>query len=481
DRTPPRTEAERLVAAAWTDVLDTDEVGADDDFFALGGDSILAVRVTSRLRAAFGADVSPRLLFTHPTVCALAAALGEPAGTAAPEVIPAVDPDAAAPLSYAQQRLWFLDRFEPGSTEYTTVSALRLRGALDEPALRTALDGLVARHEALRTTFAEQDGRARQIVGPPHGVDLRVDDLTDAPADAVDALLEHEAATPFDLSTGPLLRARLVRLADTEHVLVLTLHHIVTDGWSFGVLGRDLGELYTAAREGRRPELPELPVRYVDYAAWQRGRTDEAERQLAHWKQVLDGLTPLEPPTDRPRPAVRTREGALVTFPLPAPLVERLRARGREADATLYTTLLTACQVLLARWTGQQDIAVGTVAAGRERAELHDVVGMFVNTLVLRGEVTPGLSFRRLLDRARAATLDAFAHQDVPFERVVDAVRPERDTSRTPLFQVMVALHNLGTEAPSLPGRDVEAVTPPVRHPTNDHAYDYVEHHPRDT
>ncbi|WP_030677332.1 non-ribosomal peptide synthase/polyketide synthase [Streptomyces sp. NRRL B-1347] len=476
DRTPPRTEAERLVAAAWTDVLDTDEVGADDDFFALGGDSILAVRVTSRLRAAFGTDVSPRLLFTHPTVCALAAALGAPAGTAAPAVIPAVGPGTAPPLSYAQQRLWFLDRFEPGSTEYTTVSALRLRGALDEAALRTALDGLVARHEALRTTFAEQDGEARQIVGPPHGVDLRTDDLTGAAADALDTLLEREAATPFDLSTGPLLRARLVRLADAEHVLVLALHHIVTDGWSFGVIGRDLGELYAAAREGRRPELPELPVRYADHAAWQRGRTDEAARQLAHWMHVLEGLAPLEPPTDRPRPAVRTRDGALVTFPLPAALVERLRARGREADATLYMTLLTACQVLLSRWTGQEDIAVGTVTAGRERAELHDVVGMFVNTLVLRGEVTPDQSFRRLLERARATTLDAFAHQDVPFERVVDAVRPERDTSRTPLFQVMVALHNLGTEAPGLAGLDVEAITPPVRNATFDLAFDFVEH-----
>ncbi|MEI5101936.1 amino acid adenylation domain-containing protein [Streptomyces sp. PmtG] len=476
DRVPPRTAAERLVAAAWADVLTTDEVGADDDFFALGGDSILAVRVTSRLRAAFGADVSPRLLFTHPTVCALAAALGEPAGAAAPAVIPAADPDTAPPLSYAQQRLWFLDRFEPGGTEYTTVSALRLRGALDEAALRTALDGLIARHEALRTTFAEHDGEARQIVHPPHPVDLRVDDLTGAGAGEVDALLEGEAATPFDLSAGPLLRARIARLADDEHVLVLAMHHIVTDGWSLGVLGRDLGELYTAARAGRSPELPALPVRYADHAAWQRGRTEEAERQLAYWKRALDGLAPLEPPTDRPRPAVRTRDGAMVTFPLPAPLVERLRARGREADATLYMTLLTACQVLLARWTDQEDIAVGTVTAGRERAELHDVVGMFVNTLVLRGKVTPGLTFRSLLDRARTATLDAFNHQDVPFERVVDAVRPERDTSRTPLFQVMVALHNLGTEAPGLPGLDVEAVTPPVRNATFDLAFDFVEH-----
>ncbi|MFE7813012.1 non-ribosomal peptide synthase/polyketide synthase, partial [Streptomyces sp. NPDC057433] len=480
DRTPPRTPAERLVAAAWADVLGVGEVHAGDDFFALGGDSILAVRVTARLRAAFGPDVSPRLLFTRPTVAALAAGLGEPAdGAPAPQAdaIPATAPQTPAPLSYAQQRLWFLDRFEPGSTEYTTLSVLRLRGPLDVSALRTALDGLVVRHEALRTTFVEQGGQARQLVHPPHRVDLPVDDLTTAPdaRAALDALLEREAATPFDLAAGPLLRARLARPADGEHVLVLAVHHIVTDGWSLGVLGRDLGELYAAAHEGRRPELPALPVRYADHAAWQRARTDRVERRLAHWRQVLDGVPPLEPPTDRPRPAVRTRDGALVTFTLPAGLTDRLRERGRESDATLYMTLLTACTALLSRWADQDDFAVGTVTAGRERPELHDVVGMFVNTLVLRNRVRPGTSFRALLEQVRDTVLEAFAHQDVPFERLVDALRPERDTSRTPLFQVMVALHNLGAEAPALLDLDVEPLTPPVRHATFDLAFDFVE------
>ncbi|MFJ2259112.1 non-ribosomal peptide synthase/polyketide synthase [Streptomyces sp. NPDC087844] len=478
ERVAPRTPAERAVAAAWADVLDTDEVGADDDFFALGGDSILAVRVVSRLRAAFGSEVSPRLLFTHPTLSALAAELGDRArnGTAPADVIPAVDLDAPAPLSYAQQRLWFLDRFEPGSTEYTTLSVLRLRGTLHADALRAALDGLVARHEALRTTFAEagQDGRARQIVHRPYPVDLPLDDLTGA-RDRLDALVEHEASVPFDLGAGPLLRARLVRLAEDEHVLVLAVHHIVTDGWSAGVLGRDLGELYTAARESRAPRLPHLPVRYADYAAWQRARTDEVDEQLTYWRRTLNGITPLEPPTDRPRPAVRDREGALVTFTLPAALTERLRKTGREADATLYMTLLTACTVLLSRWTDQEDITVGTVTAGRERPELHDVVGMFVNTLVLRNRVEPGLSFRALLERVRTNVLDAFAHQDVPFEKLVDALQPERDTSRTPLFQVMVALHNLGAGTLDLPGLDVEPLTPPIRYAAYDLAFDFVE------
>ncbi|MEU2057651.1 non-ribosomal peptide synthase/polyketide synthase [Streptomyces bungoensis] len=487
DRTPPRTPAERLVAAAWADVLGVAEVHAGDDFFALGGDSILAVRVTARLRAAFGPGVSPRLLFTRPTVAALAAELGEPAGDTAAaaqaDAIPATDPRTPAPLSYAQQRLWFLDRFEPGSTEYTTLSVLRLRGPLDEDALRTALDGLVVRHEALRTTFTEQDGQALQVVNPPHRVDLPVDDLTTAPdaRAALDALLEREAATPFDLAAGPLLRARLARLAvgqqdeHGDHVLVLAVHHIVTDGWSLGVLGRDLGELYTAAHEGRRPELPGLPVRYADHATWQRTRADHAERQLAHWRERLDGVPPLEPPTDRPRPAVRTRDGALVTFTLPAELTDRLREVGRETDATLYMTLLAACTALLSRWADQDDFAVGTVTAGRERPELHDVVGMFVNTLVLRNRVRPGSTFRALLEQVRGTVLDAFAHQEVPFERLVDALQLERDTSRTPLFQVMVALHNLGAEAPALPGLQVEPVLPPVRNATFDLAFDFVE------
>ncbi|GAB2776620.1 non-ribosomal peptide synthetase [Streptomyces chlorus] len=489
DRTPPRTPAERLVAAAWTDVLGVEEVHAGDDFFALGGDSILAVRVTARLRAAFGPDVSPRLLFTRPTVAALAAELGEPADDASvprADVIPATAPQTPAPLSYAQQRLWFLDRFEPGSTEYTTLSVLRLRGPLDVSALRAALDGLVERHEALRTTFVEQDGQARQLVHPPHRVDLPVDDLTTAPDGraALDALLEREAATPFDLAAGPPLRARLARQSTDEHdehgehgehVLVLAIHHIVTDGWSLGVLGRDLGELYAAAHEGRRPELPQLPVRYADHAAWQRARADRVEHQLAHWRETLDAVPPLELPTDRPRPAVRTRDGALVTFTLPAELTHRLRERGREADATLYMTLLTACTVLLSRWADQDDFAVGTVTAGRERPELHDVVGMFVNTLVLRNRVRPGTSFRALLEQVRGTVLEAFAHQDVPFERLVDALQPERDTSRTPLFQVMVALHNLGAEAPALLDLDVEPVVPPVRHATFDLAFDFVE------
>ncbi|MEX2970010.1 non-ribosomal peptide synthase/polyketide synthase [Streptomyces sp. C184] len=486
DRTAPRTEAERLVARVWAEVLDAGDVGAEDNFFALGGDSILAIRVTSRLRAALGAEVSPRLLFTRPTVAALAAALPGPAASASTadrpmpaDAIPAADRAAAVPLSFAQQRLWFLDRFEPDSTEYLTFFVLRLGGPLDEAALRTALDALVARHEPLRTTFAEQDGHAHQHVHAPAPVDLPLHDLSalapQARRGALDDLLARDGATPFDLGTEPLLRTRLIRLAADEHMLTLAMHHIVTDGWSTAVLGRDLGELYAAARHDRRPDLPPLPVQYADYAVWQRARTHQAEEQLAYWKTQLDGVAPLELPTDRPRPAVRTKNGALLELALPAELTERLRETGRGADATLYMTLLAACQVLLARWAGQEDIAVGTVTSGRERPELEHLVGMFVNTLVLRSRVAADRPFSALLAEVRSTVLDAFAHQDVPFERLVDVLQPERDTSRTPLFQVMVALHNLGGEAPRLAGLDVETVQPPVRHASFDLGFDFVE------
>ncbi|MGW7573424.1 non-ribosomal peptide synthase/polyketide synthase [Streptomyces sp. NPDC054765] len=481
-RTAPRTGAERLVARVWAEILDTGEISVEDSFFALGGDSILAIRVTSRLRAVLGAELSPRLLFTHPTIAALAAVLPDPAAAhrAPHDTIPAADRAAGLPLSFAQQRLWFLDTFEPDSTEYLTFFVLRLRGPLDEAALRTALDALVARHEPLRTTFAEQDGHARQHVHPPHPVDLPLHDLSDTPPHerhhALDALLAREGATPFDLASGPLLRTRLVRLAGDEHVLTLAMHHIVTDGWSTAVLGRDLGELYTAALHDRSPALPPLPLQYADYAAWQRARAAEADdAQLAYWREKLSEVAPLELPTDRPRPAVRTKNGALLEFALPATLTDRLRETGRGADATLYMTLLAACKMLLARWAGQEDVTVGTVASGRERPELEHLIGMFVNTLVLRSQVRADLPFTALLSEVRATVLDAFAHQDVPFERLVDVLQPERDTSRTPLFQVMVALHNLGGEAPHLPGLNVETLQPPGRHAAFDLGFDFVE------
>ncbi|GLZ39063.1 non-ribosomal peptide synthase/polyketide synthase [Actinokineospora sp. NBRC 105648] len=452
----PRTDAERVVADAWADVLGLPRVGAEDNFFALGGDSILSIRVVARLRTALGTDVSPRLLFDNPTVAGLALAVG---GAALAESIPVLAQDAAAPLSFAQQRLWFLQEFDPGSTEYVTPLALRLRGPLDLGSLSVAMTALVARHESLRTTFHGVDGHGTQTVHPAGEVTVPVvpvaeDGLADALASA--------AAQPFDLTTGPLLRPVAYRIAEDDHVLALTMHHIVTDGWSAGVLMADLAELYRAEVTGSAPDLPVLPVSYRDFAAWQRGRTEVLASQLEYWRDTLAGVPALELPTDRPRPAVHTTSGAHVPFTVSAEVAERLREIARAQDATLFVVLVAACQTLLHRFSGQDDIAVGTVAAGRDHPELHDLVGFFVNTLVLRSTVDPSELFADFLGRVRSTVLDAFANQDVPFERVVDAVAPERDTSRTPLFQAMVALQNAVGRAGGLAGLDTEDVAFPV-------------------
>ncbi|SDI12834.1 non-ribosomal peptide synthase domain TIGR01720/amino acid adenylation domain-containing protein [Actinokineospora alba] len=438
---PSRTPEERAVAAVWSEVLGVPEVGATDNFFLLGGDSILSIRVVSRLRAVLGVEVSPRLLFTHPTVEALAAALGG----ATTEPIPRLPDNGDAPLSFAQARLWFLQQFDPDSIEYVTPLALRLRGRLDIDALSAAVTALVARHEALRTTFHEKDGTGVQTVHPPTEVRVPV----------VDAL---GPVRPFDLSEGPLLRTTVVRIAEDEHLLAMTMHHIVTDGWSANVLLTDLAELYRAEVTGTAPDLPALPVRYRDFAAWQRGRTGLMATQQAHWCDVLADLPALDLPTDHPRPPVHTTSGAQLEFAIPAEVADSLRALARGQDGTLFMSLVAACQVLLHRFTGQDDIAVGTVAAGREHPDLRLLVGFFVNTLVLRSTVDSREPFADFVRRVRATVLDAFTHQDVPFDRVVDAVAPDRDTSRTPLFQAMVVLQNAVGETVGLHGLTAEDV-----------------------
>ncbi|MDQ2586489.1 non-ribosomal peptide synthase/polyketide synthase [Saccharothrix yanglingensis] len=447
----PRTDAERVVARVWADVLGVDEVGAEDDFFTLGGDSILSIRVTSRLRAAFGVQLSPRALFEHPTVSGLATAIS---GTTAVDAIPVIPRGGVHLQSPAQRRLWFLDQFEPDSTEYLTPMAMRLHGPLDVDALRRALDGLVARHESLRTTF--DDGA--QVVHEPRPVPLDVEE------GSWEDVLREEVGTPFDLRRGPLLRTRLVRVSPEEHVLVLTLHHIVTDGWSGGVLARDLGALYA----GR--ELPPLPVQYVDYAAWHEAPP------VDYWAGQLAGVPPLELPTDRPRPAVRSGAGAMHAFTVPAPVAEALRSLAARRGDTLFTALVAATQALLARYTGQDDIAVGTAVSGRGRAELDDVVGLFVNTVVLRSAVDQRRSFDELLTGVRTTVRDGFAHQDVPFERVVDAVRPDRDPSRNALFDAMVLLQNTGGALPELPGLRAEEVPLPLLTATCDLTFEFDEH-----
>ncbi|MCA1682148.1 MAG: condensation domain-containing protein, partial [Actinobacteria bacterium] len=374
----PRTPAERVLADIWAQVLGVDRVGVQDNFFELGGDSILSIQVVSRVRVAFGVEVSLRSLFINPTVAGLAGVLPAGAvvdGSGAVAAIPVVSREGALPLSFAQQRLWFLNDFEPDSSEYISPLALRLWGELDGAALARALSALVARHESLRTTFESVDGRGVQVVHPPSEVELPVLDLSGlAQADREAELGEvvaREAVRPFDLARGPLLRAGLVRLGAQEHVLTLMLHHIVTDGWSNGVLMGDLGELYRAEVTGTAPRLAVLAVQYADFAVWQRERLSGAvaEDQLGYWRGQLDSVVALELPTDRPRPAVHTTNGAVHEFVVPGSVSGRLKELGRGGDATLFMTLVAACQVLLGRWSGQEDVAVGTVTSGRDRAE----------------------------------------------------------------------------------------------------------------
>ncbi|MGH8963715.1 MAG: condensation domain-containing protein, partial [Actinomycetes bacterium] len=484
DYIAPRTEAERVLADIWADVLGVKQVGVQDNFFELGGDSILSMQVMSRVRVVFGVEVSLRSLFINPTVAGLAGVLPVDAVadySGAVSVIPVVSREGGLPLSFAQQRLWFLNEFQPGSSEYVSPSVLRLRGGLDSGALVRALSGLVARHESLRTTFESVQGRGVQVVHPPGEVSLPVLDLSGlAEADRraeLDRVLAAEAVRPFDLSRGPVLRARLVRLAAQEHVLSLMLHHIVTDGWSSGILWRDLGELYRAEVSGTAPQLAVLPVQYADFAVWQRQRVSGAvaEEQSGYWRGQLDGVAAVELPTDRPRPAVYTTHGAVWEFVVPAPVTSRLKELGRGQDATLFMVLVAACQVLLARWSGQNDIAVGTVTSGRDRAELEGLVGFFVNTLVLRSQVRGGQTFSEFLAQVKNTVLDGFAHQDVPFERLVDELRVARDTSRTPLFQAMVVLQNTPDQTWELPGLDIEDVDLPVVTAQFDISIDFQE------
>jgi amino acid adenylation domain-containing protein/non-ribosomal peptide synthase protein (TIGR01720 family) len=487
DRAPyiaPRDEAERRTARILAEVLGVERVGAGDDFFVLGGDSILSIRLTSRLREAFGAEVSPRLVFSHSTVAALATALTAASGRADGGMSAPVTPvprDAELPLSYPQQRLWFLDSFAPDSTEYITPLALRMRGHLDVRALEDALTALVARHESLRTTFDAVDGRGVQIVHEPAPVRLTRHDLSDLPAAGREAelteLLARERERPFDLRRGPLLRAGLIRLGAEDHALTLTLHHIITDGWSTGVLTGDLRELYRAALSGEVAALPPLPVQYADVAAWQRAELSgpDTDEQLAYWKRQLTGVEPLELPTDRPRPAVRSGHGATAEFEVSAAVNRRLKAYGQARGTTLFMTLVAAAQVLLARLSGQRDITVGTVTSGRERAETEHLIGFFVNTLVLRSPVDPERGFADFLSEVRGTVLDAFAHQSVPFERVVDEVQPARDTSRTPLFQAMVVLQNIPGGALDLPGLDLEDIAPDTSTASFDLTLEFAE------
>ena len=368
-----------------------------------------------------------------------------------------LDPGAETlPLSFAQERLWLLDRMQPGSALYNVPCALRLQGALDADALERALGEIVRRHEALRTTFAEADGAPVQVIAPFTGFTLPAEDVG---AHHVPRLAAEDAARPFDLTKGPLFRARLLRVASEDHVLLMCIHHVVSDGWSLGVLFHELSALYGAFRDGGESPLPELPIQYADFAIWQREQVagDALERHLAYWRERLAGAPALlELPFDHPRPAVRTYGGARERMELPRELLERLRVLARREGATPYMVLLAAWQALLAKYAGSTDVVVGSPAAGRESWQVQGLIGFFVNTLVLRTDLSRDPSFREVLRRAREATLGAYEHQDLPFEKLVAELCPERSTSHSPLFQVMFALDDAEGARVQLPGLRAE-------------------------
>ncbi|HMK90598.1 MAG TPA: amino acid adenylation domain-containing protein, partial [Methylocystis sp.] len=468
----PHDAVEERLCEIWAEVLGVARVGAEDNFFELGGHSLLAVQAMSRIARAFDREPPLRALFEHPTITGFARAMfaEDAVATGAATRIPRLPRGDVSPLSFAQQRVWFLDRLSPGDISYNVPVSLRILGRFDLDAAKFALGEIVRRHEALRTRFVLRAGEARQEILPRLDLAAPVVDLSGLAEGEreprAQRLAAEETRRPFDLSRGPLLRVLFIDLGtraatgEREHVAAFTAHHIVWDGWSTDILIKEFSALYAAFAQSAPSPLPELSIQYADYAAWQRERLQgaELERLLAHWRQALSGApAALELPTDRPRPKIRGFAGASLSFVVSKEITRRLRELSREANATLFMTLLAAFQVLLSRYSGQTDICVGTPVVNRRRVELEGLIGFFLNTLVLRGDLSGDPSFHTFLGRVREASLGMQAHQDLPFERLVEELQPERDMSRSPLFQVWFNLQSVPLRELSLPQARIEA------------------------
>ncbi|MCC6554026.1 MAG: amino acid adenylation domain-containing protein [Polyangiaceae bacterium] len=470
---PPETPVEQALAAIWAEVLRVEGVGRRDHFFELGGHSLLATQVISRVRKTFEIEAPLRWLFEAPELAELAgrieraraqSARAEARREAGPE-LRRYQGSEPAPLSFAQQRLWILEQLEPGTSVYNVPRALRARGPLRARAFDEAFAELARRHEALRAAVPARDGGPAQVILPAEQarvehVDLSALDPARREAEAL-RLAETWSKAPFDLGRGPLARAHVARLGPEDHLIVLAMHHIVCDGWSEGILERELCELYAAFAEGRPSPLPAPALQYSDFARWQREwlASGVLEEQLAYWRAQLGGKLPvLALPTDRPRPARQTSRGRHALVDLPRALGEALRGFARREGVTHFMALLAAFAAVLHRCSGQQDLLIGSPIAGRNRAELEGIVGFFVNTLVLRVRAAGSRTFRELAAEVRRVALDAYAHQDVPFERLVEVLEPERDPGRSPLFQVLFHLENSPREALTLPGVALEPV-----------------------
>jgi amino acid adenylation domain-containing protein len=460
-----RTPLEEMLIGIFEEVLKLDRVGRHDNFFEIGGHSLVATQVISRVRAAFGVEIGVRSIFRDATITGLARRIEEAirAGekTEAPPLVRTSREGwrgAGPPLSFAQQRLWFLDQLVPNNPLYNIPGRVRLDGRLDFDALQRVINEIVRRHEALRTRFEVEAGEPVQVIDEWEPRRLEVTDLTNLPSDEQEAearrMAREEAGTGFDLSRGPLLRVKLLKLEQDNHVLLYTMHHIVSDGWSMEILSREVGDLYRAYSAGEASPLPELPIQYADFAVWQREwlQGEALERELEYWRKQLAGLEGLELPTDHPRPVAPTYRGAIQCFVVERSVAERLSEMSRREGATLFMTLLGGFDVALSRYSGQEDVTIGTDIANRNRAEIEGLIGFFVNQLALRVEVRTRESFRDLLKRVREVCLGAYAHQDVPFEKLVEELQPERDLSRSPLFQAKLVLQNVPSEGLELEG-----------------------------
>ena len=457
----PRNAVEARLVEIWRELLGVERIGVEDDFFELGGHSLLATQALSRVREAFAVELPLRTFFEAPSVAAVAAevaALTLAGGEAEGGAIVPVPRDGRLPLSFAQERLWFLDRLDTRALAYNESSAFRMAGRLDVAALRASLDEILRRHESLRTAFPEIDGEAAAVIQPPVPFEIPEVDLRAVPMGERDAearrLALAQAARPFDLARGPLVRGVLMRLDEREHAVLFAFHHIVFDGWSTGIFVRELSALYAARLAGRDSALKPLAVQYADFAAWQRRwlQGEVLERELAYWRERLTGVATLGLATDRPRPVLPQAPSGWRPVVVAAGPTRRLRELSRAHGATLFMTMLAAFQALLHRYSGQDDVAVGSPIANRNRGETEGLIGFFVNMLVLRTDLAGDPSFADLVDRVRQVALGAFAHQNLPFEKLVEELRPDRDLRRTPFFQASFQLFNVPASTLDLPG-----------------------------
>jgi ubiquinone/menaquinone biosynthesis C-methylase UbiE/acyl carrier protein len=482
---PPRTPHEEILCGLFAELLGMEQVGIDDNFFALGGHSLLAMRLVSRVRATLGLELPIRTVFEASSVGQLALWL-QSALKGRPQLRPMQRPE-RLPLSYAQQRLWFLDRLQGSSVEYNMPRAVRLRGELDYPALHRAIDTIVQRHEVLRTHFPAFEGEPEQVVDQTFKIEVPIEDLSrldpSVQRELVLNALRQGSSQPFDLAHGPLLRMAVIKLSEHEHILLRTMHHIISDGWSDAVFNQEIAALYRAFHEGANDDpLPALPVQYADFALWQRELLSEEAlaAELAYWNRQLAGIPErLDLPTSRPRPSLQTFAAEIWEVKLSLAQSLALKRLSRAHQTTLYMTLLAAFGVLLSRYSGQEDIVIGSPVANRLDVQLEQLIGFFVNSLVMRIQVKPELSFRALIAQVRQTTLEAYLHRDMPFERLVQEVSPQRRLNMTPIYQVSFALQNAPSAAECLEDIELEPMEsdqPRVRRDLEVHAFEQEDH-----